>query len=299
MNELISVIMPTYKRKYSMIERAINSILNQTYKNIELIIVDDSPESFSERKTIKEKVLSIKDKRVRYIQHEVNKGACVARNTGIKNSKGSIIAFLDDDDEWLPTKLEEQMKCLHEENVDMVYCFWIKHIIGEKKTVEKLRTLTKRPDETAYESLLYKNYIGSTSLVLVKKECFDKVGLFKEDMPSCQDWEMWLRIAKKFNVGCVKKPLLIYYDHRGERITTNIDKQIAGHEEIFKICIEDLKTHPKALKSQYYKLVLIYADNKEFKKAFELWNKSNKVRPSDIKESFLSLLKIIKRCLFK
>ena len=106
---MVSVIITTYKREPETVERAAKSILEQTYKDIELIIVDDSPASFDKRIAVEKRVKELSSS-IKYIKHETNMGACAARNTGIRSANGEYVAFLDDDDEWLPDKLEKQMK---------------------------------------------------------------------------------------------------------------------------------------------------------------------------------------------
>ncbi len=103
MNPTVSVIIPTYNRA-NLVSRAIKSVLNQTYQDFEIIVVDDCSEDNTE-----EIVKSFNDSRIRYIKHKKNKGGSAARNTGIKRARGKYIAFLDDDDEWLPSKLEKQI----------------------------------------------------------------------------------------------------------------------------------------------------------------------------------------------
>lgn len=292
---IVSVIIPTYKRPYNMIERAIKSVLNQTYKDLELIIVDDSPNSFEERKVIESSIKLIGDERIRYIKHNKNLGGCAARNTGIKASRGEFIAFLDDDDEWLPKKLEYQLKELHEENLDMVYCYWIMCTLKKNKIVERVRQLKEIPNKTVYESLLYRNYIGSTSFVLIKKSCIDNVGIFNEKLKSCQDWDMWIRISKKFRVGYVKEPLVKYYIHELERITTNNKNQIDGHLSILSIYKKDLNFYPMALKQQLYKLCMIYFDDKKYDLGICTLKESLKTKPHDIKGTSNLILKLMKR----
>src|SRR5699024_744473 len=119
---LVSVIIPTFKRKKEIVRRAVKSVMAQTYQNIEIIIVDDSPEEFQGSIKIKEYLDSLKDERVKYIKHSENKGANAARNTGIRNSKGNFLAFLDDDDEWLPMKIEKQIQQFKCDQIGMVYC---------------------------------------------------------------------------------------------------------------------------------------------------------------------------------
>ena len=113
---LISVIIPTYNRG-SLILGAVNSVLNQTYRNIELLVVDDC--STDNTSQILE---NLKDSRIKYIRLEKNSGACTARNKGIEYASGEFIAFNDSDDLWLPEKLERQLAFLKENNADIVLC---------------------------------------------------------------------------------------------------------------------------------------------------------------------------------
>ena len=108
--ELVTAIITTHKREPEIVERALKSILAQTYKNIEIIVVDDSPESFESRKAVKDSVTRYTNQNVKYVQHDECKGACAARNTGLYMAKGEYVAFLDDDDEWLPEKIEKQSR---------------------------------------------------------------------------------------------------------------------------------------------------------------------------------------------
>ena len=110
--DLVSVIIPYYKKK-KFIVKSVESVINQTYKNIEIIIVDDN-ESEDEYSRITQKLLKelIDSKKIIYVKHNTNKGISAARNTGIKNSKGEYIAFLDSDDVWLPNKLEHQINII-------------------------------------------------------------------------------------------------------------------------------------------------------------------------------------------
>ena len=109
MNQLVTVIITTYQRSLRIVDRAIKSILSQTYFNLELIVVDDSPKEYQERSLIKQYIETIDDPRIRLIQHDKNQGACAARNTGIMNANGDYIAFLDDDDWFLPEKIENSL----------------------------------------------------------------------------------------------------------------------------------------------------------------------------------------------
>mgnify|MGYP003302745266 CR=1 FL=1 len=118
---LVTAIITTYRRQPDIVGRAINSIINQTYKNIEIIVVDDSPPTYERRNDVRRLVESY-DKSIIYIQHEKNMGACVARNTGLKMAMGEFVAYLDDDDEWMDTKIEKQLACFTRDDVAVVYC---------------------------------------------------------------------------------------------------------------------------------------------------------------------------------
>ena len=118
---MISCVITTYKREPEVLKKAVDSILSQSYKDIEIIVVNDAPED-SELSNRLYKMLSEYDFPINYIVHESNKGACEARNTGIKNSNGEYIAFLDDDDEWEKEKLEKQLKKILSDHSALVYC---------------------------------------------------------------------------------------------------------------------------------------------------------------------------------
>jgi glycosyltransferase involved in cell wall biosynthesis len=281
LNDLISVIIPTYKRPFTMLKRAIDSVINQSYSNLEIIIVDDSPNCDINRKEVESKINMIHDNRVKYIQHDYNKGACEARNTGIRNAKGEYLAFLDDDDEWLPNKLELQIMKFTDQQVGLVYCdsysIFIKDSDNQSKYIR-----ANRVNGWVYEKLIFENFIGSTSFVLIRSKVFDTCGLFNANMKSAQDYEMWLRISKKYKVDYVDIPLVNYYIHEGERITTNIDYKIAGLESLNEINMDYLSRHPKALSIRRLKIVPYYNIKFGHKKALLKWFEAIRTYPFQI-----------------
>ncbi|MBG9978581.1 glycosyltransferase family 2 protein [Ruoffia tabacinasalis] len=235
---LVSVVMPTYMREPKLIKRAINSVLNQTYRSIELIVVDDSPNDYHSRPLVKEYIESFEDNRIVYIAHAKNMGANKARNTGIKLSIGEYIAFLDDDDEWLPQKIELQIKEMKSDNeIALVNC---KAILFNEVTNTKRYLINEINYGYYYKELLRQNFIGSNSFVLVKKEVIDEVGLYDENLLSNQDYDLFLRIAKKHKISGVNKVLVNYYVHDGERISTNNLKQLQGRLAIFDKYYNDI-----------------------------------------------------------
>src|SRR5262245_10505045 len=222
----VSVIIPTHNRAH-FLRGAIFSVLNQTFQDFEIIVVDDASND-----TTSQVVGSFDDKRLRFIRHETNKGGSAARNTGILASKCDYIAFLDDDDEWLPEKLAKQMDILltSPPEVGCVYTGFV----GVDRTNGKVigqHIPTKRGN--LFNDLLLSNCIGGTSSVLLKKTSLQKVGLFDESLPRHQDFDLWIRIANHFLFEYVPEPLFKYYFH-DHRISTNLDAIDRGIEKITK-----------------------------------------------------------------
>ncbi len=202
-NPLVSVIIPTYNRAH-LIKRSIKSVLNQTYQNLEIIVVDDGSTDDT-----KEIIESFNENRIKYIQHKQNKGAAAARNTGIKCSKADFIAFQDSDDEWLSEKLEKEIDAFGDStvNVGVVYSglWYIKN--NEKKYVPHLQIAKK--EGNVHNELLAGNFVSG--LTVIRKTCFEKVGLFNESLPSLEDWELYIRISKHFCFKFIDEPLSLAY----------------------------------------------------------------------------------------
>jgi glycosyltransferase involved in cell wall biosynthesis len=202
---LISVIIPTYNRA-NLLTIAILSVINQTYKNWELIIVDDG--STDNTKQIVEEFIK-KDPRIKYFYKE-NGGQGSARNLGIKNAQGEYIAFLDSDDEFLENKIKKSLKIFNEDkNIGMIYSDAI--IIGNYLDNKKSSEISKPYYGNVYKKLLLNNFI-TTSTVVVKKEVFLNRGFFNESslLRNFEDYDMWLRIAKKYKIGYIPEVLVKY-----------------------------------------------------------------------------------------
>ncbi len=194
---LVSIIIPTYNRAAAL-PRAVESVLAQTYQNWELLVIDDGSTD-NTREALKNY-----GSQLRYY-YQPNKGAGTARNLGIKHSRGEYIAFLDSDDLWLPHKLETQMK-LYEEDAAcaIVGCgaHWIWPANGKKMTLPGCA-------DFKYDHLLVGDiWPAGTSGAVIRKQCFEHVGLFDEDLRRAQDWDMWLRIGKQYRIRCVVDPLV-------------------------------------------------------------------------------------------
>lgn len=203
---LVSVIIPTYKRP-DMVSRAVDSVLNQTYQNIEVFVVDDNDPSYVERKITEEVMVQYQSNpRVTYLRHDKNKNGSAARNTGWRHANGEYITFLDDDDEIVPNKLEEQIKCLEALDESWGACYTAYHTM--KKDGSILRSTTNQSGNVYLRALMRTFYVGSGSNVLLRKKVVDEINGFDEDFKRNQDIEFMVRAFEKYKVAFVNKDLL-------------------------------------------------------------------------------------------
>lgn len=278
MDALVSVVITTYCRPVQMLMKALNSVRNQTYQNLEIIIVDDSPNDYSERKNVREFVLSLNDDRIRYIAHEKNCGACVARNTGIAAASGKYIAFLDDDDEWLGDKISEQVSVIEacDDQTALVYCnaYCASDSSGqwEKEEHELLAGYV-------YDKLILNNFIGSTSYPLIRTEALRQIGGFDSLMKSAQDYDAWLRISQKYKIAYTAKVLAVYHTHKGERISLNPKNKISGLERLKEKNIEYIEKNANAFWCRTIKIAPFYAADNQMAKAISFWFQSATKKP--------------------
>jgi len=239
----ISVIIPTYNRA-DMVGRAVQSVLNQTYQDFEIIIIDDGSTDSTE-----EIIRGFHDPRIRYIRHERNRGGSAARNSGICAAQGEYIAFLDSDDEWLPQKLEKQFYLFKTQNPEIAVVYTAYAIVDERGRIKKI----EKPRHSGYilQKLLASNCIGA-STVMAKKICFTKDTKFDETLPSCQDWDMWIRLAKKYNFAYIPEILVKRYEHSSNRITADSAVRIAGREIILKKFLKEIERQGSNVKAEHY-----------------------------------------------
>lgn len=238
----ISVIIPTYGRE-DLLQRAVQSVCSQTFNDFELIIVNDCP-----RKDVSDILPA--DDRIKYIQHSKNRGAPAARNTGIQQSEGELIALLDDDDEWLEEKLEKQVQVFRELSDDygLVYSDCIVKRRGREEKYE-----SKNIEGRCFYELLVNNFIPSPT-PLIRKNCFDNIGMFDTTLKSNQDLDMWLRISNNYKIKKVNTILAVRHEGHGDRISTNPQKKYMGTKQIISKYQPYISSKPEARANKYYKL---------------------------------------------
>lgn len=223
MNPLISVIIPAYNRA-NFIERCLNSVLVQSYENLEILVIDDgSTDSTGSR------MKNHPDKRVIYIKHPENRGVPSARNTGIRAARGEYINFLDSDDEIYPKKIEIQLNRLRvlPDSYGLIYCGY-SGIMNTTK--ENFIDILPQEYHNICDTLLRKN-VFAVHTPLTRKICFDKCGLFDESLVGCEDWDMWIRISQHYKLTFVSDVLAKFYIH-GEQKSTNLKNKIQARKNI-------------------------------------------------------------------
>lgn len=277
---MVSVVITTCRREPDILRRAMESVIYQTYPDWEMIVVDDSPSDYALRDAVREAVETVRqtagkmgDDRIRYIAHKANRGACFARNTGLAAATGEYIAYLDDDDEWLPDKLALQVQKAREagDGVALIYCGSFVKTDGTDQVVLRKQEYHRGH---VFDSLILENYIGSTSFPLIRTDCLRAVGGFDVSMQSAQDADVWLRLAARYEVDYVEKPLVCYHIHGGERITTNISKKIAGLQRINEKNRAYLSEHPRAFCIRNMRLARMYAKGGQLGKALGIWGRA-------------------------
>jgi glycosyltransferase involved in cell wall biosynthesis len=236
----VSVVIPTYNRLSKVID-AIESILKQTYRDFELWVVDDgSTDGTGE-------ALKAFGKRLKYVSQD-NGGVSAARNLGLRVSRGKYVAFLDSDDLWEPRKLEIQVECM-EANPHFPLCYtdevWIRNgtWVNPKKRHAK------------YSGWIFEKCLPlciiSPSSALMKRSLFDEIGDFDEDLPVCEDYDLWLRVACRYPVLFIDKRLIVKRGGHADQLSTrswgNDRYRVMALEKLLRC--QDLKAEEKRMAS--------------------------------------------------
>jgi len=200
---LISVIIPAYNAEKT-IKQTIDSVLTQTYENLELIIIDDG----SKDKTL-EIIKGIDDKRIKVCSY-MNSGLSTARNRGLLISNGDFISFIDSDDTWTRDKLELQVKALENNPEAGAAYSWTLLVDQEGSFLGKICPIY---EGYINQELFLSNFVASGSNLMLRKECFSFVGLFDTRLGACEDWDYYLRISLQYPFVCVPKFNIIYLIH--------------------------------------------------------------------------------------
>lgn len=274
-----SVVIPTYNRA-ELIPRAIDSALEQTFPAHEILVVDDGSTDNTES------VVKKYGEPVRYIKQK-NAGVSAARNNGIQEAKGNVIAFLDSDDDWRPEKIQLQAECFEEHDVSVCVTDSLekggphsgKTTFEKSILYDKLRN--SGPVLDAFPLIVQQNFINLSTAV-VKKECFDKVGLFDESLKATEDTDLWLRLSVHYKFGIVHQILGTRY-LQDEGLSGDKELQYKGRIAMFNKLLRlsaalnaDQQWHVSSRRNWYFgRLLFYYLKEKKPGSLFSYFTTSN------------------------
>ncbi|HUU49642.1 MAG TPA: glycosyltransferase [Nitrospinota bacterium] len=227
---LVSIIMPTYNRR-ELLSEAIGSVLNQTYENFQLVIVDDGSTDGT-----KDMIKEYRDPRIKYI-FQKNRGVSGARNRGVFESSGEYVSFLDSDDLWKRDKLKIQTDLMNNKND--IFISYTDEIWMRKGIRVNPMNKHKKYSGWIFEKCL-SLCIVSPSSVMMRRELFNDIGLFDESLPVCEDYDMWLRISSQYPVFLIDKKLIIKRGgHPGQLSKRSWGNDIYRVKALLKILKDD------------------------------------------------------------
>lgn len=249
----LTVIIPTYNRREALL-RAITSVMEQSHEVSEIIIIDDKSNFSVEDLLRSYHKRLLKEEKLKVITNEKNIGSAASRNIGARHAIGKYVAFLDSDDTWLPNKCQEQIKLFEaNDSIDLVYCDQFLNRSGK---------LLKSGKILHTNDVLHHLSNGwtapNTSTLMFKKDSFLNVGGFSENLKSCQDHDLWFKVASQnFKIQVVMEPLTVFNLDGSDRISKNMEARLQGSREFMYNCRQYMNTKQhKRFQSQYIAKVL-------------------------------------------
>lgn len=276
---LVSIIIPTFKRA-NYLERCINSALEQSYTNIEILVIDDNNENSVYRKNTELLMKKyLENEKIRYIKHKVNKNGAAARNTGIRNCTGKYITFLDDDDTFEYNRIEKLVNILEDEENKEFSGVYTNIIIKNRKETQELREISICKSGNLKRELLLQIFtVGSGSNMFFKRSILDYLNGFDERFKRHQDWEFLIRFFRENKLYYLDEMLVTKY--MDSRINYPNSYTL---EEVKNIFLETFNSDIKEYDSETQKIIIFkheldlifsYINDLRLKKASKLINKN-------------------------
>jgi len=283
----VSVIVPTYNRVH-LLGRALQSIVTQTYGDFEVIVVDDGSTD-----NTGDFIRNFSALDIRYIRHEKNKGEAAARNTGVLAAKGEFIAFLDSDDEWLPEKLQKQMDVFRDlpPHVGIVYSDMCEIERNGKKRLWKSPTFMPEDGRFYRRALNYQVYGIGIGSAIVRKSCFERVGLFDERLSYYVDFDFFIRLSREFCFYHIKEPLMNYHV-TGDSFRWVTTAHIGSREVILEKYLDDIRQSRKTLSLHYWKMGRFLCLHDEIRRARPYLLKAIRAYPFNYKASAFLVISV-------
>jgi len=251
-----SVIIPTYRRA-ELLAQALASVVAQTYSDFEIIVVDDDPAG-SANETVAEFAGCHPEALIRYYRNDHARGGAGTRNAGIERALGEWVAFLDDDDTWLPEKLTRVDQLIGDKadpQLVMVYTGHVKYDFEEQREIPAFMPSVRG---MALDRVLYENAIGGMSVVVARGSVLQDLGGFDERFESLQDMELYVRLAERGSFDFVPLPLVRIRSSSRERITQNPRKKLQGAKLFAQKYVDQLGRSPR-LKHRAASRVFVFA----------------------------------------
>lgn len=221
---LVSVVIPSRNRR-ARLERALASVWAQTLGDFEVIVVDDASDDGTQQALAN---IAASEPRLRTIRHDAPRGGAGARNTGIAAARGEFVAFLDDDDVWLPEKLARQVAVLRANpQASAVSASFVIDAGGGRRLAKILH-----PPRDADE-IIHANHLGGASVCCTTRAALERIGGFDPTLRSAQDWDLWIKLNDLGPVLVCPEPLVVYHTHEGARITGNPVAVYTGRRRVF------------------------------------------------------------------
>lgn len=218
-NPLVSAVITTHNRELNIVKRAIESVLDQTYKKIELIIVNDSSKDYAGNEDLYEYVKAFDS--IRIVETKGDTGASAARNCGMKEALGELIAYLDDDDKWNPEKIETQVNSFINYKNDNLGMNYIRGSVLTKDGTVKPFTVIREYNGKCFDEMISfpHNSVGGATIPMFRTYALKAVGGWDESLKVGEDYDLFFRIAKDYEVEFIDKVLSYAVEHDGERLS--------------------------------------------------------------------------------
>lgn len=288
---LISVIIPTYQRPDKLM-RAVRSVLSQTYKNYEILVIDDDHDE-SLLKTISG---FLQTNGIHLYPNKRSKGANGARNTGIKLSKGNYLAFMDDDDEWLPEYLEKQVNCLSnaDETYGLVYGGYLLEIKG------KWKPIVQKKEGDLLSALITDQFrIGAGSNIFIRRKVIDRVGLWDEELLRQQDLEFLVRVFDQYKVISNQNIVLKIYGHNDPAAKKAFLTREVYFNKVEAYFHKLSNQQKKTLFSNHYRRQANYlVQMGEYRKSMDYWVTAFRNKKTSLRKDGKILLSFLKRLMY-
>jgi glycosyltransferase involved in cell wall biosynthesis len=279
----VSVIIPTYNRA-EVLPRSIESVLNQTFSDFELIIVDDASTDATQKV-----VNSYNDDRIEYIRHSENRNGSAARNTGIRSARGEYIALLDSDDEWDPLKLEKQVSQLRSRSSEWVANYCRATTQRDSRLIEIISNILSHDAKHEGQKEIIKGlltlsgFIHGGSTIIAKREVVEEIGGFDESFERNQDVEFTIRLAREGKIGYVDQGLVVLH----ESSRPSADTAAEAKNELFDAFQDEIQCLEKegynVRKYHNFILARYYIAEGDFERGFEYMRQS---KPANLRQVF-------------